>query len=328
MGTINLHRIVYSFQALRLLMLAKKSLTIVIVTPSFKPDFERCQLLCQSIEQFVSPPVNHVLVVDRRDLLLFRQLENSYTEVVTVEELLPWWISRLPFVKKAWVSLRTPPIRNWLLQQIIKIQMARQMSGDVAVYIDSDVTFVRPFDFQHLVQGQLVRLYDEPGGNPESMADLGMPHMLWHQESSRLLGLPATPMPAPDYVGNLITWRKDNVYKMCDRIEEVSGTDWVQTLGKQWHLSEYTLYGTFVDRILGEDCGHYRELNKICHDYFTPTPLSNAELRQFLSKIHPDQVAVMIASKAGMPVSEYKHLLLPLANTFDAADLHQKLVLI
>lgn len=295
----------------------------VVITPSYAPDFEYCRLLCQSMERFVDSPVLHYLIVDRRDLKLFQQLAGRYTEVLTVEDILPWWIRRLPGIPKAWFSLKTPPIRNWLLQQIVKIQAARQINGDVAVYIDSDVAFIRPFSFQSLMRNGLVRLYDEPGGNPEGM---NTPHAKWHQTASHLLGLSPTPMPAPDYVGNLITWRKDNVVKMCDRLQEVAGCDWIQTLGRVWHFSEYTLYGTFIDRCLGEDSGHYRESNKLCFDYFTHTALSDLETRQLLTQVQPDQVAVMFASKARMPVEQYQPLFEILATTTDPEALKIELL--
>jgi Family of unknown function (DUF6492) len=62
------------------------SLRFGIITPSYAPDFERCRLLCQSIEQFVSPPVHHYIVVDQADWALFQSLAGANTSILTKEE--------------------------------------------------------------------------------------------------------------------------------------------------------------------------------------------------------------------------------------------------
>ncbi|NJO42277.1 MAG: hypothetical protein HC769_12360 [Cyanobacteria bacterium CRU_2_1] len=282
-----------------------RNFTFGIITPSYAPDFERCQLLCESIEAFVSP-VNHYIIVDKVDLLLFRSLQRTNTTIITKEELLPWWIRQIPFVKNSWLSLKTIPIRGWLLQQIIKIAMAQSIDEDIAVFVDSDVIFVRPFNFQALVQDDRVRLYHEPDGNFESMKS----HLKWHHTASSLLSLPPTPMPAPDYIDHVITWKRENVVKLCQQIEILSGQSWIKSLSNAWHISEYILYGTFVDRILSNESGHYQDAQKLCHDYWGTKPMTDEQLCNFVSAIHPDHIAVMISAKAGMPVEQYRSLLL------------------
>lgn len=42
-----------------------------IITPSRGLDFERCQLLCQTIDRFVGGSFRHIVVVDRSDYQLF-----------------------------------------------------------------------------------------------------------------------------------------------------------------------------------------------------------------------------------------------------------------
>lgn len=276
-----------------------------IITPSYAPDFERCKLLCWSIEKFVSPPVAHYIIVDQRDLPLFLQLKGPNTEIITKESILPWWIKRLPFVNNVWLSLKTIPLRGWLLQQIVKIATALYIDEDVSVFVDSDVVFVRPFNFQSLVREDQVRLYDEPNGN-----FIGMPlHFKWHQSASRLLGLPPIDMPAPDYIDHLITWRRDNVLKLCQHIESVSGRGWMETLTSSWHLSEYILYGTFIDHVLKEQSGHYCDAQKLCHDYWSTLSMSDEQLQNFIAEIQPEHVAVMISAKANMSVQQYQNLL-------------------
>ena len=49
--------------------------TAAIVTASYAPDFERCRLLCETIDRFVTGASRHYILVEQRDVALFRQLE-------------------------------------------------------------------------------------------------------------------------------------------------------------------------------------------------------------------------------------------------------------
>jgi hypothetical protein len=276
-----------------------------LITPSYAPDFARCQLLCQSVERFVSPPFTHYVIVDQRDVQLFSQLANQNTKILTVEAILPWWIKRVPFIKKSWLSLKTIPIRNWLVQQIVKLATAQQIDEDVSVFVDSDVTFVRPFNLESLTRDDQIRLFRDPNGND---VQRNM-HFKWHEAASRLLGLPDVDMTIPDYIGNIITWKRENVVQLCQHLEKVSGRGWIETLANSWHLSEYILYGIFIDRILKEQSGHYYEPENICHDYWYTQPLPDEQLQNFFGEIRPEHVAVMISAKSGMPVERYKPFL-------------------
>ena len=50
-----------------------------IITPSYPPDLERCALLVESLDR-CCPGAKHYLIVDRRDISLFRRLASSRTE--------------------------------------------------------------------------------------------------------------------------------------------------------------------------------------------------------------------------------------------------------
>jgi Family of unknown function (DUF6492) len=273
-----------------------------IITPSYAPDFERCQLLSWSIKEFVSPSINHYIIVDRRDLSLFRQLEGPQTKIITVESVLPWWIQRIPLLKNGWLSLKTLPIRNWIIQQIVKIAIASFIDADVLVFVDSDTTFVRPFNFQSFIREDKVRLFREHPYDTET-------HLNGCKSAAQLLGIPNMNYPAPGYIGNVITWRRDNVLKLYEKLESISKQEWIQTLGNSWHLSEYVLYGVFVDHFLKERSGHYHEPENICQEYWSPLPMSNEQLHNFFAEIQPQHVAVMISAKAGISVEQYQLLI-------------------
>lgn len=84
--------------------------TFAFITPSYARDFQRCKLLCWSIKRFISFPVNHYIIVDRKDFDLFQQLADSNTKILVVEDVLPSWIKRVPVrlqnQKNIWLNLK------------------------------------------------------------------------------------------------------------------------------------------------------------------------------------------------------------------------------
>jgi hypothetical protein len=278
-----------------------------IITPSYTPDFERCRLLCHSIDKFIFPVVKHYIIVDQRDLKLFKQLESSTREIITKESILPWWIKRLPIFtqKNIWLSLKTVPLRGWLIQQLTKMAIAQYIQEDVLIFIDSDVAFVRPFDLQKsLVQGEKIRFFQELNSIPQ---DLGQFYQ-WFQTISQLLQVPMTNFPAHNYVCQIVTWKRDNVFKLYETLEKHSNRHWIETFCNCWNISEYVLYGVFVDQVLGDQSGHFYDQAQICHHYWREEFLSSEDLKRFILEIEPYQVAVMISAKANISISQYENL--------------------
>ncbi len=275
-----------------------------IITASFAPDFERCALLVRSIQEYISPASRHYLIVDQRDLPLFRELSGPGVEIMTVESVLPGWIRRLPGSNRWWLSLKTPPVRNWILQQSVKLAIGRLIPEDVLVFVDSDVTFIRPCSLNQFVKDGQVRLFRIPdeGRIPSQYA--------WHQTAARLLGLPPRDYFGARFIGNAISWRRDNIIKLHDHIERVSGRSWMETVLRQWRLSEYILYGAFVDHVLGDDSGHYRDTHNLCHEYWNSVPMSDEQLGEFFANVRPNQAAVMISARANMPAQQYERFCL------------------
>ena len=71
------------------------SLSYELVTPSFRLDLDRCSMLLESVERWVHPSVRHYLIVDRRDVPLFKPLLNPRTQLLVVEDVVPPWIVRI-----------------------------------------------------------------------------------------------------------------------------------------------------------------------------------------------------------------------------------------
>jgi hypothetical protein len=60
-----------------------------IITPSYPPDFERCRLLCETMDRYVRSEFHHVIIVDSADYRLFKTLSGTGREVIQKEDLLP-----------------------------------------------------------------------------------------------------------------------------------------------------------------------------------------------------------------------------------------------
>ncbi|MGB5635502.1 MAG: DUF6492 family protein [Waterburya sp.] len=294
-----------------------------IITPSYQPDFAKCRLLAESVDKFAVSEIHHYIVVDQKDFKLFQQLSNSHRTVITVESILPWWIQKIPLSKNGWFSWKTLPIRNWLVQQIVKLEIANHLCEDILIFVDSDVTFVRDFDPRQCVQNGKVRLLRESFiPSPEFNLDI---QLKWRDNAKSLLSLSSLQEVNQEnhfihYIGNLITWKRDNVLKLHQHIETVTQKSWIEAITSYWNFSEYVLYGIFVDHVLKENSGHYWDSQKLSHDYWGTTPLGKEQLQQFFQGIPPECCAVMISSKSKTPVASY----LPFIQQIEQMECSQK----
>lgn len=277
---------------------------LTMITPSYGPDFDRCKLLCESFDKYVDESIRHVLIVDRRDRAQFAPLASSRREIRVVEEIVPWWIKRLPFARKWWLSMVGMPVRNWILQQLVKLSVDQIEGADGYIFVDSDVAFFRPFHQSELVSGNALKLFRVP-----DVANYPT-HWPWHRTAGKLLGLPIKDYYGATYIGNQITWRRDCLKELHKRIESVHGMSWQRAVCNQWHLSEYILYGIFVEHVLGiEKAGHYASAEPLCHiswDYKMDTP---EQVAFFFTEVKPKHNAVMVSAKHNIEPKSYIHLL-------------------
>lgn len=283
-------------------------LKFCLITPSYKPDFVRCRLLAQSIDRFVAPSIHHYIIVDRQDWQLFQQLKSDRRTILTVESILPWWIQKIPIIKNGWFSFKTLPIRNWLIQQIVKLEIVNHIREDILVFVDSDVFLIAPFDTRQFVREDRVRL-QRVSFEPSSVSDLKT-RIDWCNSATSVLGLPQFKKfdrenPFVGYVGNLITWRRDNVLLLHQQIERVTQTSWIEAIANCWSFSEYMLYGIFVEQILGYRSGHYEDSRSLVREYWGTTPLSKAQLQKIWQKTTSECLAIMISAKSETPVETY-----------------------
>jgi hypothetical protein len=274
--------------------------TLALITPSFGPDFELCAALHASVVAHSPASVQHHIIVPPRDMALFRRLEGPRARIHQERDFLPRSFRPLPGLNFS-LNLRRPfpPLRGWILQQIIKFAAAARADADVVVLVDSDIEFIRPFSADTFRREGVVRFYRKP----DEVDDRLPRHVTWHRVSRSLLGLPSSSPPHPDYVSSLMAWDPVIVRKLLARVESATGRRWPDVIGRQLHFSEWTLYGVFVDEILrGASCSFSTE-DSLCHAYWDEVPLTGQTLRGFLSTTGPDDIAVMVSAKSRTPMA-------------------------
>ena len=274
-----------------------------VITPSYRGDFERCRLLCRSMDAFLSGPWHHYIIVETVDLALFKQLGGKHRTILEMEALLPpsfHHIMRIPIInnRSLWFSWGTRFMAGWHVQQLIKMEMAFQLHEQGLLYCDSDVFFVRPFDISVLCKSGQYRYFS----TLERYDEKTIPNPKYTTVSTRLLGLKESPFPSPTYVDNLVTWHRPTVQALCAHIAQVSGRDWRVALGREIFLSEYSLYGLFIDHVL-KDRSHLRlEHNIMCKTVWNRGAMDDAALEAFCSNISDSVVALGVQSFAGVAV--------------------------
>lgn len=287
-----------------------------LATPSYRGDIERCRLLCASIDRFVSGHAVHYLLIEDRDVPLFRDFEGPRRRVLAESEVLPRWLKSWPDPlslgrRRIWtgpgaLARGVPPLRGWHAQQLRKFAVARASTEDVILFADSDMLFVRPFDLGNLIKDGATRLYRKPDNISAGME----PHRAWCENASALLGLASPSYPGPDYINNMVSWRREHVLSLLALIERRSGRDWVTAIARDRRFSEYMIYGYYVERLLGlESAGHWPDPRELCKVYWINEDVEGFErLNSFEEVLAPWQVAVGVQSFIGEPLDRIRAL--------------------
>jgi hypothetical protein len=284
-----------------------------IATPSYAGDFERCRLLCDSMDRFVSGMAMHYLLIDPVDETLFRALEGPRRRIITDAELLPAWLKGRndPFRpgRRIWTGPRAllnrvPPLRGWHVQQLRKFSVARLIPEEVILFADSDIVFLRPYELAEQMRDGRVRLHARPGG---ITAEMG-PQLRWLASAGKILKVDLPALPADDPIGPLVTWRRETALGLLAHVEALSGRHWAAAIAQDRHFSEYLIYGLYVAARPEEAGKHWVDTQSLAaitwFDHEMPTG-GVAELTGSMSK---RQVALCVQSFIGVPVEEMRAL--------------------
>lgn len=275
---------------------------LTVVTPSYAPDFELFRDLHASVLRHTAADVVHHVIVPAADRALFGEFAGARCQVHTVGEFLPAGLHRVPGAN-VWINRRRPwpPVRGWIVQQLVKLAATARIDAGVLLTADSDVLFVREVTaatFRAPDGG--VRLYRAPGAVDGSLPR----HVLWHRVARELLGLPAdgvTP-PLPDYVSPLMSWDPRLVRDMLARVEQVAGRPWTDAIGGRLHFSEGILYGVHADEFAGAERAGHASAASLCHCHWDEVPLDEEAAAAFVRARDPGDVAVMISAKSRTPL--------------------------
>lgn len=281
-----------------------------LITASYAPDFDRCRLLCETMDRYVTGTSHHYLLVEHRDVALFRQLEGPRRTVVDERDILPAWLHALSdplslFRRRVWASLKVPPLRGWHVQQLRRIAIAAHVGEDVLVYCDSDVAFLKPFDCGAFRRDGKVRLFRRDGAFAGGAPD---EHAIWSRNAGGLLGIGSPPVSPHDYISTLIAWRRKSVLAMCAHIERVSGRGWVEAVACDRRFSECLIYGRFVDEVL-DGADHFHGAEEFCRVHWNGVALSEEAFAAFVAAMTPEQVAIGMQSFIGTDLDPIRRLL-------------------
>lgn len=278
-------------------------MSVALVTASYRGDLERCRLLCESIDARVSGHTRHLILVEDADLDLFRPFAGPRREIVAERDLLPRWLRAFPDPatlgrRRVWLSPFGPPLRGWHVQQLRRIAIGAALSETAMVTLDSDAVVVRDVDARLFEADGATEFYRIPKGLPDDDPVLDR-HRSWSRKAGRILGIAAPSTTDTDYISSLAAWHTDSVRAMLARIETVTGRPWMRVLAGTRALSEYTIYGRFVDEVEGRPDLHRATDLKRCRTLWSGEALSRAGLDAFMADLGPDQVAIGIQSFIG-----------------------------
>jgi len=274
--------------------------SISLITPSYSGDFASCQLLCASIDRFVTGHDMHYLVVGDEDAALFAPLAGPRRRIVSHSELLPkfWPVGRWRKRIYWWRPGIGLPIYGWHLQQLRKIAMTLAQTSERIMCIDSDNCFVRPLDLGAIATTALVPLFVAPGdvgpGRPT--------HVTWLQNAHRLLGLASSKLPGDDFIGQMIVWERQTVAAITAKIERVERRPWWSAIVRLRQFSEYLIYGAAVTNDPALAARHERVTQSWCLTYWSGAALDEAGLIDFIGTMRPEQSAIAIQSHTKTPV--------------------------
>jgi hypothetical protein len=264
-------------------------------------------MLVESVNRWVAPDVRHYLVIANRDVHLFKSMLGSRTELIVVEEIIPRWLFRVPGMRHFWLSLRTLPVRNWILQQIVKLAVPAALTEEVLLYADSDMFFIEPYNPRDFERDGQVPLFVETG-----QRGLIPNNDEWHAAAARLLGLMPEPSYDTNYVNQLIWWRRSTVLALLRQIEEICKREWVTAIATLESFSEYTLYGVYVDYLSNAArCGHWHDGVIRTLNHWPPSPLDRGGLESFKASRQPQHHSVMVSSKSNTEVSAIRSVFFP-----------------
>jgi len=277
--------------------------SISLVTPASRHDMELCALQCESVDRYLSCYVKHHLIVLDEDVALFDRFNAARRVVVPASQLLPAWLRPMPRLlqhrgQRYWWSLRTRPASNSHVQRILRIAAADAFPESRHCILDPDVVFFRRFDLSMLLSPRPAPLFAQAG-------DMDSADLVQRARTSRhLLGLKASSLPPTDFSARIAVWDRRATRAMIERIETVTGVEWVEALCHARNVCEYMLYGCFVQDSPRHRLEHVTTSQTRCLRFGLPAP-DRATIEAMLLTADDSDVA---CSAAGLTATSVDNL--------------------
>jgi hypothetical protein len=270
---------------------------LAVLTPSFRGDAGLFAELHDSVLANTAPSVVHYVVVPPSDVHLFRRYEGTRCRVWTHRDLLPRYCISVPHASGLTLNLRRPwpPVRGWVAQQIMKMAGTAALDARAVLVVDSDAVLLREARLEHFTHnGRLWHFRRDH----EVTADMDR-QVLWHNVARKLLGLPGVVSPpAPQYISPITVWDPAVVRSLLAHIEDSTGKHWIDAVAGELHISEFVIYGIFVDHVLG---GMAPFGGPLCHNYYERVPLGCADALAFADRMPSAALGAMISSHSNTP---------------------------
>jgi hypothetical protein len=274
---------------------------IAIITPSYRADFDLAQDLCASMDKFFRGPHEHIIVVPRCDLDLFRNLDGGARRIVSKEEILgDAGFFRLPVpvglsifgrtvrLREQWFRLGSGRLSGWLIQQLIKLSVPQITDCEICLFIDSDIVMVRDFSIAEMYSGKQLMLHSHKRGlNLDT-------HKLWHQNAKAILGITRKDEYATNHIGPMVPWLSSRVRQLQQHITRTHDKDWRIVLSETKDVSEYILYGMYNSMALNSSDHIEQDLGGFTKTLWV-TPEDGA-LDHFMNSLTVDHAAICIQS--------------------------------
>lgn len=287
---------------------AGAAVKLVLLTCSMARDLEIFGVLAASVDACAGPDVRHVVIVPKRDLAAFRRFAGPRREIVAQEEVLPvrLWalpkaLGRLAFLHDAlrrplYLTARGKVMRGWMIQQVLKIEYARQADCVAVLHVDSDVFFVRHFGAVDVLRDGRMAFFrvDEAEENPA--------HRRWGEAAAACLGVTLPAGWASHYIENCVPWHRDVAQGMVERIEAVHGRPYHDVLLTFPSISEYFIYGLFADLLLREPVLDPAS-RSVCNSFWPATPDEAFDTGRQVARMEPWHKALAVQSTHAFPLA-------------------------
>jgi len=267
----------------------------------------------RSVNRFLKDACRHLIAVPASDIPAFKRQfrDDPLVEIVSQNDVASkvFYPDKLHRIvsslakSQLWRFESHSGRPGWIIQQIAKLNCTHWIKEGALIFIDSDAIFTRPFDLNELginsSERSLIRI------TPEDEASRHRDHLI---KARDILALPSGPTDH-HYLSNPAVWYSDWLLALHDHLEQTAKTNWQTALFRAGHISEFTIYGTFVEEVLKP--ANLRLTTSPYHsgawDLASLNTLKTRSLDETDATRHG--LVMVIQSNIGIPLNEYEEIL-------------------